>query len=666
MWVGAAALLVLGFTALFTLLQDPIFEARTTLRIEDRSGASASPDLLSALSGPSTVETEMEILRSRSVMEDVVAALRLHVPAAALREAIRVTRPQPNAAIVSVAYEAADPTVARDVANAVARSYIARRNQMQKRQAQAAVEFLDEQVESIGGQLRAAEEAFERYRKARFVVDPEAQATEQVRRLAELRARRDEVEVERGALRALLDRARGAGAASAWAAFAGSPALLRNEAIGGILQQLTDVETQRSHLLARRTPEDPDVAALEATLGLLEARLAALAENQLRALDEHARSLDVGLARFDARLQEIPEVELEYARLRRHVDLLGQLYTLLQTRLKEAQIAEAVEIANVQVVDPAILPTEPVRPRTIMNLVFGLLAGLLFGGIVGMVREMGDSRVRSRDEVAELTALPLLAAIPRIESVNGGNGGLAGRIEARLVTRHAPRSPAAEAYRALRTSLAFSGTARDRRIKTIVFTSPEPLDGKTTTAANLAVTLAEQGLRVLLLESDQRRPLLHRVFHVERRPGLTDVLVGEASLDAVLRRVELPEYAAGSLDFIAGGTPVPNPAELIGSAAMKMLLADLSKRYDAVLLDTPPLNVVTDAAVAGTLADGVIVVARMGATHRESLRRAVEDLERVGARVVGTVLNDAHEREDRYGYRYVYEYHDGDGRNGTG
>jgi len=287
------------------------------------------------------------------------------------------------------------------------------------------------------------------------------------------------------------------------------------------------------------------------------------------------------------------------------------------------------------------------------------------------MREASDTRVRSREEVLRITQLPLLAAIPRIPAPNGRGrqGEPAERIETRLVTRHAPRSPAAEAYRALRTSLAFSTARRKAPLKTLVVTSAEPEDGKTTTAVNLALALAEQGHRVVLVAADQRRPVLHKVLHTERAPGLSDVLRGTAALETVIHHVPLPDHATGTLDFVSAGRPVPNPAELLGSAAARDLLSKLAERYDEVILDTPPLSVVTDAAVLATEADGLLVVARMGSTHGEELRRAVEELAGIGARVVGTVLTDVHHAEDRYGYRYGHKYHyssDEDGSSSDG
>ncbi len=663
LWLTGTAAVVVAFTIFYTLRQRPVYEASTTLRLAEQQGAANPTDLLTALTAPSSIETEIEILRSRRVAEDVVDSLGLRatVTAEGLRAALRVTRPQPNAAIVVLSYRSTDPMLASQVANMVAQSYIARRNEMQKQQARAGVQFLESQVQAIGAELREAESALEQFRRARFVIDPEAQAGDAVRRLADTRAEREELTAERSQLRALLTRARESkDSAVDWTVFASSPSLAKNGALSGIVQQLSTAEAERTRLATWRTAADPDVATIQRTIAMLRSRVVELAASQLSSLDAQAQALDSTLTRSDARLQQIPEVQVRYARLRRQVDLDGQLYTLLQTRLKESQISEAMEVANIQVVDPAIVPATPVGARRLMNLLFGTASGLLLGLLVAFAREASDTRVRSRDEVVRLTKLPLLAAIPRIAAPNGvgrsGRRDPAEQIETRLVTRHAPRSPAAEAYRSLRTSLAFSTARRKAPLKTLVVTSAEPEDGKTTTAANLAISLAEQGHTIVLVAADQRRPVLHKVLRMERSPGLSDVVGRGTALEAVIQAVPLLEHATGALHFIAAGRSVPNPAELLGGSEMRVLLHALAERYDQVILDTPPLSVVTDAAVLATLADGLLVVVRMGATHRDELRRAVEELDGIGAHLVGTVLTDVHRADDRYGYRYAYDY----------
>ena len=760
-WIAGVTVLGVALTVYVVLRQRPVYEARATLRMPEQQNAVMPGDVFAALNGPSTIETEMEILRSRTVAEAVVDSLGLRATvtaprgaprgllfgklsitgdaqpgmytiwrdttvfsvttpdgrtvgqpygapltvggvtieplppgatpespatitlavspktaaAEAVRQGLRVARPVANAGIVSVAYQSTDPELAAQVVNGVAQSYIERRGSTEKQQDSTAVDFLSGQVRTIHGELTDAEQRLEQYRRAHRVIDPQAQAGNQVQQQAALQVQQEELASQRSVLQDLIRRSRQpADSATDWAAFMGSPVLAQNTSIAGLVTQLVSQTQSRAQMMTFRTAADPQVVSLTNSIALVRSQLAASASGMLQGLSDQARTVDQSLAAATARLGQVPQVQLEYARLNRAVELNGQLYTLLQTKLKEAQISEASEIANVQLVDPAVVPSTPLGGRRMFNLLFGSGLALLCGGLVGLMRESSDTRVRSREEVVRLTEVPLLASIPRIVLHNGLRNGLrkelAKQIESRLVLRHAPRSPAAEAYRALRTNVAFAGSGERAPLRTIVVTSPEPTDGKTTTAVNLAITMAEQGLKAVLIDGDQRRPVLHKVLHTDRTPGLSDLLNRTAPLEEALRDIPLPHHTEGTFGFIPAGHNVPNPAELLGSGAMRELLVLLAARYDVVIIDTPPLCVVTDAAVLGTITDGVILVARMGATHGEALHQAVSEMQGLGARVVGSVLTDVSQREDRYGYRYGYYtyYYDENGKeeNGNG
>ena len=217
-----------------------------------------------------------------------------------------------------------------------------------------------------------------------------------------------------------------------------------------------------------------------------------------------------------------------------------------------------------------------------------------------------------------------------------------------LAAAHDPQSPVAEAYRSLRTSIAFSrpGAAP----KTLVFTSPLPGDGKSTTASNLAVTLARQGARCVLVDADMRRGALHTLFGAAREPGLSNVLLGRVPAAEAIRSVRSADV---EIDLLPAGVAPPNPAELVGSPRMAELIAELAASYDAVIIDAPPLNLVTDAALIGVHADGVVLVARSAVTDRGAVAYAVEQLRGVRARVLGSVLNDSGDGRDRYYGSYV-------------
>jgi capsular exopolysaccharide synthesis family protein len=234
-------------------------------------------------------------------------------------------------------------------------------------------------------------------------------------------------------------------------------------------------------------------------------------------------------------------------------------------------------------------------------------------------------------------------------------------VATRLLAGTDPKNPIAEAFRTVRTNITFAFA--ERQPKTIVFSSPMPGDGKTTTTSNLAITMAQQGLRVLLIDADLRRGVLHSAMGVPRQPGLSNLLVAGQSLQDVVHSIEFADGVR--LGFLATGTLPPNPAELLGSQRMRELLTEMESQFDAILIDSPPLNVVTDAAVLGTFTDGVIVVARAGVTTADSLRMSVDLLHHVRARVLGAVLNGIDFRRDShyyatygYGYHYNYYYQD--------
>jgi capsular exopolysaccharide synthesis family protein len=218
-----------------------------------------------------------------------------------------------------------------------------------------------------------------------------------------------------------------------------------------------------------------------------------------------------------------------------------------------------------------------------------------------------------------------------------------------LVTVHDARSSGAEAYRTLRTNLIFSQAVQS--LNTLVVTSGSPAEGKTTTAANLAVSFAQQGMRVLIVDCDLRRARLHKMFGVPREPGLTECVLGQFEHEAVTRSTSVP-----GLYILPSGLLPPNPSELLGGEKMKNTLQALSGAFDLVILDTPPLLAASDAAILSTLADGVVLVVRAGVTESEAAQQAMQQLASVGARVIGAVLNDPDAKVQQYGGYYKYEY----------
>ncbi|HEX6750215.1 MAG TPA: polysaccharide biosynthesis tyrosine autokinase [Longimicrobium sp.] len=585
---------------------------------------------------------------------------------AALQSGLGVSRPDPKADVLAVSYQSTDPALAAAVPNAATATFIGLKASWNRAEVQGTVRFLREQVSQYAGELQRAEEGLRSFREAQRVVNPQEEATQQVQRLAQLQAERDRLRSERDALARLLNQVgsaqRAADAPSPFRQLASFPVFLSNRAIQDMLQSLTDLENQRALLLVRRTERNEDVRGFDKRIQDIELQLYQMSRNYLEGLDSQIGSAEQTLSRFNSALGAIPSREVEFARLSRNQELVGELYKLLQTRLKEAEIRQAGQASDIRVIDAALVPTRPMAPRPLRTGVLSLMLGLLAGLAAALAREVLDTKVRTKEDVQAATSgMPVLALIPRFRlQTEGQNGSRARRVSGdRIagllpVVQANPQSPAAEAFRALRTTLAFS--TLDRPPQALVITSAVPGEGKSTSSVNLALTQAQQGARTLLVDADLRRGTLHNLLQTPSEPGLTHVLLGRASLDEAL--VEVPGEHGGVLHFLPTGVFPPNPAELLGSDAMARLMKELRSRFDAIVLDAPPLNLVTDASIMARLVDGAVLVTRTGFTDKRALQHAAMQLQQVHARICGVVLNDVDvEGSGRYyGYGYGYSY----------
>ena len=743
--------LMLVATLFFVNWTTPVYSGLAKVRIDEDRSNIAVLDALKELSQGASIYTEIAELRSRSVAEDVVDSLSLHLqmtspkrpprstifssidlgrttskttyvlekknadaftlsgtgmPATEVRigqafriaggtlvlardavehdriefdvvpfqvavrgfqDDLNVARPEREADIVDIAYQSTDRELAHRVPNATAALFIARRQSVKTQEARNTVAFLDDQLDTLGIQMRSLEAGLQRFREGESVISPQAEGEAQVNRLARFQADRDMAEAEYSSLSKLVNEAQNttvaAGGQSPFRKLLGYPSILKNAAASELIRALNEAEGKRAELLTRLTPQDPDVQIMTAHINAMEEQLRGIVATNLQGLSNQIGSYNALLARNADELKRIPAKEIQYARLNREAKVTEEIYTELQSRRKESQIIAAVQDPTVRVVDPAISPIRPIKPNKPFSLVLALLLGTALGMAAGFMRETLDTTIHTREELqAQSGTVPVLGTIPRIREARAGVNGerVWWRIRpapahltpelrrSRLVAGRNPRGAASEAYRTLRTNIAFARA--EKPAKTMVFTSPAPGDGKSTSSSNLAITLAQQGLRAIMIDADMRRGALHEAFDVPQLPGLSDYLLGSVSLEDVIRNVQLE---GAPFAFIPTGTLPPNPAELLSSPRMQALLEHLEGEYDAVIFDAPPLNVVTDAAILGARTDGVIVVVRAGVTDRSALRYALDQMESVRARVLGCVLNDVDEKRERYYGAYV-------------
>jgi tyrosine-protein kinase Etk/Wzc len=642
----------------------------TRYRITDEQGREVGV----VVPGEAIVFNGVRLVLAPTPIEPLPA--RIHIDMLPYEDAVQdlmakltVDRISRDANVIRVSFTGTDPVEVALVPNMIADVFITRRNASKKTEATSTVDFLSTQIANYTDQLRTAEEGLLSFQQGQQVVNLEAEGAEQVRRMVEEQGERDRIDGEAQSLNDILreiDRAPETptpGTPSPFRRLAAFPTLLQNQQVTELMSELNRLETELTDMATRRTPNHPDMVALRRSIDQLEDRLYQTAVNYRNSLSTQLVSANQRLSQFSGQLERIPGKALQQARLEREKEVLEQVFTLLQNRLKEAEIAQAVEPGDVRVVDRAIEQTRPIRPRKVRSMALAIMFGLILGVAVAAGRDYMDETVHSREDLTRVTSLPVLAMIPRIKGAGNGNGGLLRKRqphESRLITRNDAGSPVSEAYRAFRTNITFLNIEKPAQL--LVLTSPGPAEGKSTTVVNLAITLTQQNTKVLVVDCDLRRGIIHKIFGEKSpKPGLTNVLLKESALKDAVRTVSIGQ--GQSLHILPTGTLPPNPSELLGSKHMRALMLELRKHFDMILLDSPPLNLVTDAAVLGAEADGAIVIARAGATERSALRYAMDQLRAVRAHVSGTVLNDLdYSGRGRYygsgyGYGYYHRYY---------
>ncbi|HMB96033.1 MAG TPA: polysaccharide biosynthesis tyrosine autokinase, partial [Tepidisphaeraceae bacterium] len=334
--------------------------------------------------------------------------------------------------------------------------------------------------------------------------------------------------------------------------------------------------------------------------------------------------------------------EVEYEELAQEAQRTERSLDLLDSRMKEVNVTEDTGSLNVSVLETAKPGSLPVSPKRAQSLGIALVVGLMMGVGGAMLRDMMDQRLRSAEEIASVLDLPILGGIPHII-------GKFAAIERGQEISLRPHSDVAEAYRTIRTAVYF-GLAEEKEAKTILITSPAPGDGKTTTISNLAIAIAQAGRSVLVIDADCRRPVQHKIFKLHDGPGLSSLLAGKATLEQVIQKTNVDH-----LEIMPCGSLPHNPAELLNSQVFVDLLSEVSKRYDQVLVDSPPVVPVTDARILAASCDVTILVLRADRSTRKLAEHARDALSSVGANLLGVVVNDVPRGKEGYGY-YYYGY----------
>jgi succinoglycan biosynthesis transport protein ExoP len=359
------------------------------------------------------------------------------------------------------------------------------------------------------------------------------------------------------------------------------------------------------------------------------------------------QSLEAQIRSEELALKNLNAKGLEHAVLKREVDSNARIYQMLAAREKETGVLSGIRTNNIRMVDRARVPRAPFSPNRPRALALGLLIGLAAGfGLVFFLEYLDDS-VSDPDQLERFVHVPFLGPVPILEPKETGP------LARDLIAMKEPKSVYAEAYRTVRTSILFSSPDNPPRV--FVVTSSGQQEGKSLTAVNLAVTMALNDKRVLLIDADLRKPRLHKVFEIENKCGLSNLIGGSPDVALALHKTKVP-----TLMVMPSGPVPPNPSELLGSVRLRKLLELLREKFDVILLDCTPLIAVTDATVLATQVDGVILVIKSGATRRKILQRGVKQLQDVQAKIIGAVLNQVNVRNSSYYYAYYYSHYYGE------
>ncbi len=447
--------------------------------------------------------------------------------------------------------------------------------------------------------------------------------------------------------------------------------LLASPFLQSLRTQYEDAVRERASLLAEGKGENHPLVS-RATERVTESHDALLAEvRNIKGAVERDLAIvtreEAGdSALFEAarrRAVDLNMKEIEYHRLDRTRDENEKLYGALLQRMKQSDLARMMRVNNIHVVDAATEPHDPVRPRTSVNVTIGFFFGLLLGVVMAWTRDQLDSTIKTPDQVESLLSVPFLGLLPELDE--GGDGRKRrGRLRRRrgvpsdaaieLVVHDKPLSGIAEAARSIRTNLLFMNP--DRPYKTLLVSSAAPSEGKTTVACSIAIALAQGGQRVCIVDCDLRRPRIHRIFGRSGDKGVTNVLVGDATIDEVAKAT-----VVDNLWSIPAGPIPPNPADMLHSERFKRFIADLSAKFDRVIIDSAPLVAVTDSAIISTHTDGTVFVVRAFKTSKHLSAQGLRALRDVDARVVGAVLNAVDLSHQDYNYYYHYYYYKREG-----
>ncbi|HEX8183526.1 MAG TPA: polysaccharide biosynthesis tyrosine autokinase, partial [Blastocatellia bacterium] len=546
---------------------------------------------------------------------------------------------------LKVTFTHTDPAIAAAVANGVARVFIDSSFENKTEHFMNASKWLDATTREFQAKVEKAEQALADYTREHNIFSIDGKETLTTDKLARLHGEATKAETDRILKQSLYEEIKAGRVTQLPAAFA-DPKIVKLQA------SLNDFQAMADKLDVKYGPDNPQVMEIRQQIntikGQIEAARAELAEKlkgeyEVALRDEQALKAALQLGKGEAVQQN--QDAIQYGILKQEVDTAKALYNDFLQKTSQAKVQVAQQHNNLRLIQPARVPKSPAGPSRFRSIMMGLLLSLGAGVGLAYFLEYLDSTIKTVEDVGRYVRLPALGVIPAISASSSSKdkrllaqtdraeeyGDLPNTSNRQLVFDNL--SGAAEAYRAVRTSILLSAASRPPKV--ILITSGQPGEGKTTTTINTAISLTQLGASVLVMDCDLRKPMIHKVFGLDEAQGLSTYLSGDVRIEKVV-------HSAGitNLSLVPCGIIPPNPSELISSEKMKALLQAMSEQYDHILIDSPPLMNVSDSVILSSMVDGVILVVHGGKSTRTVARRARQELMNVGAKIFGVVLNN--------------------------
>ncbi len=735
---------------------NPIYEASTSFIFEEFSNPvtnysyDASREIL--------ISNRLEEIKSLAFSEDVAKALpldayeRFEMPADAAEDFDKFSYVSKKinknisafsirgSNVLQISMAMRDPVLCRDVANTAANVFQERMARIKQAGVSGVRSFIEEQVERVQAQLNDAEEELRNFKEQNRIMSVDKESQGLLRKMTEaevlfnsVKSQRGSVEERLATLESQLSEQKKAlvpsitdiatpyaqGLKQSLLALQQRYTELKLQGYDSDHPKLGQIEREIADTKTRLTNEALKIAKRESVVDPLTQIERYVNESyaqqvELETLKAQELALKKTIQGYESQLASLPQKEYSLARLTRQKEVIAKNYMMLLEKREEARISEAEKLANTRIIDRARLPKEPVAPRKKVNIAIGVVLGLLVGFGAAFLREATRTSLDSAEELEQITDWAVLSAIPLIAKISNGmlarsaNGkGKSPMIKRSLLTELDTKTPIAETYRMLRTNMQFNGLGRS--FKTILVTSMGPDEGKSTTLTNLAITLSKLDQKVLIVDSDLRRPQMHALFEIDKEPGLADLLVyhnamkddtalidsSEALVEKAFKDQEMGDLVDNFSDFVmdnnfvskinnlaglsnlnilnsslveavqstgidnlkvlTSGKQLKNPSETVASISMKALLEELKNRFDVILIDSAPLLLVPETMIISSLVDGVLFVVDSQKYNQEMLSKAKNMLKKAEATVIGSVLNKVEITKQN---RETYYYYD--------